>query len=974
MKRKLFFSIFILLFSAYQLKSQSWSQLTSGVTNHLLGVSAPTSNTCYVSGYSGKILKTSNGGAAWVQQNSGTSQHLYSICFTDVNNGYAVGDNSSAVKTTNGGLTWTAMTTGTSVSFRYIYFFNDTIGYITGGVSGNPGTILKTTNAGATWVNIPTSGVSTNVIYSLYFTSITEGYAYDYSGKVLKTVNGGSNWSPVSSGTPNTPGMLYFNNANDGLLVTSTGAISKTTNAGTSWTGVTSGTTDALGGIDFFDANNGFTVGGNVSGNTATILSTTDAGLTWSPVALGSGISRLNKVDFVDQNSGYVVGNDGAILKYSSCPAGSGWNELTSGITNHLLGVSAPNGNICYVSGYSGKILKTSNGGSTWVQQNSGTSQHLYSICFTDVNNGYAVGDNSSAVKTTNGGLTWTAMTTGTSVSFRYIYFFNDTIGYITGGVSGNPGTILKTIDAGATWFNIPTSGVSTNVIYSLYFTSITNGYAYDYSGKVLKTVNGGSTWSPVSSGTPNTPGMLYFNNPNDGLLVTSTGAIRKTTNAGTSWIGVTSGTTDALGGIDFFDANNGFTVGGNISGNSATILSTTDAGITWSPVALGSGISRLNKVDFVDQTTGYVVGNDGVILKYTSCPSNFSIAVSSINTSSFGSCDGAATAVITSSNTSGYSCLWSTGQTTPSISQLCAGTYTITVTDSLGFSVSETVIIAEPADSAIIDSTFILTTVSSNVSVSGYCDGTAAVTATGGIPPYSYLWSTGELTAAISGLCSNVYYVTVNDFSGHSVSSTVYISEPTDTITDPIIYPPIDTLYIDPIDTCIVDFNIPIDSAYITSFTVINSMTVEVDWTLWQNGVGVTITTEIQYANMGFNLLVLTLNCTGFTRELYTTVIEDGINTNTATTGISQIENGALCKAYPNPFKDSITMDFILTKKSEVTIKLMNSLGQIVYSLNQQFEKGENKMTINTENLNSGVYFIQTTFNGQIKVYKIIK
>jgi hypothetical protein len=65
--------------------------------------------------------------------------------------------------------------------------------------------------------------------------------------------------------------------------------------------------------------------------------------------------------------------------------------------------VDANNG---WISGYSGTLLKTTNGGTTWEAQ-SGTSNLLTDVYFTDAFNGWAVGDNGTILHTTNGGLTF---------------------------------------------------------------------------------------------------------------------------------------------------------------------------------------------------------------------------------------------------------------------------------------------------------------------------------------------------------------------------------------------------------------------------------------------------------------------------------------------------------------------------------------------------------------------------------------
>ncbi|HEY0030190.1 MAG TPA: YCF48-related protein [Bacteroidia bacterium] len=287
------------------------------------------------------------------------------------------------------------------------------------------------------------------------------------------------------------------------------------------------------------------------------------------------------------------------------------WTIQTSGTTVSLLGVSAANATVCYAAGCSGKILKTTNGGVTWLAQSSGTSEHLYSICFTDVNNGVAAGDNGAVVRTTNGGITWTSLSV-TSYFIRCVYFYDASTGYMTGGL-GSSGKIFKTTDGGATWASLPVS--SSIGIYSIKFTSITDGYACNYNGDIFKTTDGGLSWSLLTSGTTCSLFAMYFTSSSAGIIVGSPGIVRKTTDSGATWSGVISGTSDYMTGLKFYDSNNGFAVGGNVSLNSGTILRTADGGNTWS--CFTPGTARLYRVDFYNSKVGYAVGLDGTILKY---------------------------------------------------------------------------------------------------------------------------------------------------------------------------------------------------------------------------------------------------------------------------------------------------------------------------------------------------------------------
>ncbi|MFL5764357.1 MAG: YCF48-related protein [Bacteroidia bacterium] len=298
------------------------------------------------------------------------------------------------------------------------------------------------------------------------------------------------------------------------------------------------------------------------------------------------------------------------------------WTPLVSGTTSSLNGISAPTINTVYVCGAAGTIRKTTDGGTTWNGQISGTTQDLYYILFVDANTGYAVGNGLTALKTTNGGATWSAMTMPvTGVNFRHIFFIDSNTGFISGGGSGSTlSVILKTTDGGTTWTNTTVTGASAGIaIYGTYFTSSTDGYAVEFSGKIFKTTNGGSNWTTLVSGTTSPLQNLYFTGVNTGLVIGGNRTVRTTADAGTTWSGVTvSDTSTAFySGIDFYDSNHGFVVGGDISLNTGTILTTTNGGASWTTSYPGT--ARLYRVDVVNANVGYASGLNGTILKYTS-------------------------------------------------------------------------------------------------------------------------------------------------------------------------------------------------------------------------------------------------------------------------------------------------------------------------------------------------------------------
>ncbi|MBL0053741.1 MAG: SprB repeat-containing protein [Bacteroidetes bacterium] len=66
-----------------------------------------------------------------------------------------------------------------------------------------------------------------------------------------------------------------------------------------------------------------------------------------------------------------------------------------------------------------------------------------------------------------------------------------------------------------------------------------------------------------------------------------------------------------------------------------------------------------------------------------------------------------------------------------------------------------------------------------SNVTCNGYSNGTAAVVATGGTAPYSYVWNTGGSLNNIWNLIAGTYTVTVTDANGCIATNNIVVTQP---------------------------------------------------------------------------------------------------------------------------------------------------------------------------------------------------
>lgn len=126
---------------------------------------------------------------------------------------------------------------------------------------------------------------------------------------------------------------------------------------------------------------------------------------------------------------------------------------------------------------------------------------------------------------------------------------------------------------------------------------------------------------------------------------------------------------------------------------------------------------------------------------------------------------------------------LWNNGDTTQDISNLPAGTYTVTATNTYGCTATTSYTVTEPA---VLSATMQTT----NVACAGDTTGAIDLTVTGGTMPYSFNWSNGAVTEDLGMLTSGNYCVTVTDSSGCMAMLC-------DTVEEPFFTIPVDTFYL---------------------------------------------------------------------------------------------------------------------------------------------------------------------------------
>jgi len=145
---------------------------------------------------------------------------------------------------------------------------------------------------------------------------------------------------------------------------------------------------------------------------------------------------------------------------------------------------------------------------------------------------------------------------------------------------------------------------------------------------------------------------------------------------------------------------------------------------------------------------------------------------------SCFGGSDGAIDVTV-SGGVAPYSFSWNDGAfTSEDLSGLMAGDYSGTITDANGCTLSATITVGQPAPLNV-------EVVETDVTCFGACDGSIDLTVSGGVAPYSFTWSNGEVSEDLAQLCAGSYTGTVTDANGCSVSATFDITEPAEILAD---------------------------------------------------------------------------------------------------------------------------------------------------------------------------------------------
>lgn len=274
----------------------------------------------------------------------------------------------------------------------------------------------------------------------IWFIHPDTGWVVNGSGRIYRTLNGGTTWVQQR----NSPGTYFravrFVNGQLGFAgnigpgyfpgVTDTSILYRTNDGGNSWVDCTptiTGTVPA--GICAIDAPTPQVIyaGGRV-GSPAVIIKSTDGGLSWEGIDMPSICKMILDIHFTSADTGFVFAGTNANIAFAralvmrTTDGGQNWTEVYRGTRSYeiLWKASFPSRRVGYASvqSYSSTsnqryVIKTEDGGATWTEQLFSTQGvRTFGIGFVNDSVGW-MGAENTGYETRNGGRTWISRNIG---------------------------------------------------------------------------------------------------------------------------------------------------------------------------------------------------------------------------------------------------------------------------------------------------------------------------------------------------------------------------------------------------------------------------------------------------------------------------------------------------------------------------------------------------------------------------------
>lgn len=218
------------------------------------------------------------------------------------------------------------------------------------------------------------------------------------------------------------------------------------------------------------------------------------------PTSLRTKDSRFNALYFENEVSGWIVGDEGIIMR--TADGGLTWVKLESGTDVDLWTISGSSGGIVWASGWKHtrparaereyRTIISHDFGRSWTVIVSDLLQNLDHIAFLDAKIGYALRSDGKLIRTNDGGENWLLVDAPEGI--LGFHFLDGELGWTL-----DQKTLYQTIDGGNRWrelFKLPSDLFPEHG--QILFLNPKDGWIA--SGRYfLRTKDGGKTWETVN-------------------------------------------------------------------------------------------------------------------------------------------------------------------------------------------------------------------------------------------------------------------------------------------------------------------------------------------------------------------------------------------------------------------------------------------------------------------------------------------
>ena len=271
----------VLMFLVCLSVNAQWLEQTNPAVKKQNSVFFLNSLTGFTGGDTGTMQRSTNSGVTWFSSNLGISGNVNvsDINFSGNDTGYCTASNGSLTgkiyRTSNGGAVWTIMFDTTNIGMRGVFFANP----ITGWAVGN-GTVKYTSNTGMNWISRNFNGTTNTCVFAFSPTLVMVG-GFGSAGYIARSTNAGINWSfPGLPATIMDVRFIQFPDANTGytggLALGGQGGMCKSTDGGLSWSLLAGYVGSTPLNAYFINANTGYVVN-----SSSELKMTTDGGSSW---------------------------------------------------------------------------------------------------------------------------------------------------------------------------------------------------------------------------------------------------------------------------------------------------------------------------------------------------------------------------------------------------------------------------------------------------------------------------------------------------------------------------------------------------------------------------------------------------------------------------------------------------------------------------------------------------------------------